>query len=70
MGRRKIHRNKSEDEFTQLAIRIERYEADADASISHDVYYPQYASIWMTVTRSFASSHALPSTARQPNRIV
>jgi hypothetical protein len=43
MGRRKTRRNKSEDEYTHLAIRIERYEAEADASINHDVYYPQHA---------------------------
>jgi hypothetical protein len=26
-----------------LAIRVERYEAEADASINHEIYYPQHA---------------------------
>jgi hypothetical protein len=43
MGRKKTRRNKSEDEYSHLAIRIERYEAETDASINHDIYHPQHA---------------------------
>jgi hypothetical protein len=44
MTRRKARRQKrSEDEYTYLAIRVSSYEAEADASINHDVYYPQHA---------------------------
>jgi hypothetical protein len=46
MARRKVRRRKQrkpEDEYTYLAVRVERYEASAGASINHDVYQPQYA---------------------------
>ena len=34
---------KPEEVHSQLAIRVERYEACVNASINHDVYAPQYA---------------------------
>ena len=46
MAQRKVRRKKPrkpEDEYTYLAVRVESYEATADASINHDVYQPQYA---------------------------
>ena len=43
MGRRKPSRKKPEEEYTDFGIRVERYEAEADASINLDAYYPQHA---------------------------
>jgi hypothetical protein len=43
MGRRRARRKRSEDEYANLAIRVERYEATAAASINHKIYYPQHA---------------------------
>jgi len=43
MGRRKPCQKKYEDEYTDLAIRVERYDAEAEASINHDAYYPEHS---------------------------
>ena len=65
MGRRKPSRKKPEEEYTDFGIRVERYEAEADASINLDAYYPQHAinlddrdPLYRFITR-------LPSPARQ-----
>jgi hypothetical protein len=43
MPRKKNLQTKSGEEHTQLAIRVEHYEARVEASVNHDVYAPQYA---------------------------
>jgi hypothetical protein len=43
MPRRAKQRSKPEVEDARVAIRVERYQAEVDAAINHDVYAPQYA---------------------------
>jgi len=43
VARRKKLPKKPEDEYTHLAIRVESYEAQADASINYNVYRPYHS---------------------------
>jgi hypothetical protein len=43
MPQRKSRQNKPEGDWTHLNIRVESFEASAEASINHDAYSPQFA---------------------------
>lgn len=43
MALKKTRRRKGEDEHTYLAIRVDSYEAQAEASVNLNAYYPQLA---------------------------
>jgi hypothetical protein len=43
MPRTKRHRKKTEEEYIDLAIRVDHYDAETDASINHNAYHPQHA---------------------------